>query len=41
MTYNVTPSLKIKAGKKTTIKVYYNYDKNDKSAVGTTMKVNF
>lgn len=41
MTYNVTPSLKIKVGKKTTIKVYYNYDKNDKSAVGTTMKVNF
>ncbi len=41
MTYDVTPSLKFKAGKDATVKVYFNYDKNDKSAVGTTMRVNF
>lgn len=41
ITYNVTPSVKFKAGKGATVKVYYNYDKDDKSAVGATLRVNY
>ncbi len=40
-TYNVTPSIKFTAGKRATVKVYYNYDKDEKSAVGTTLRVNY
>lgn len=41
MSYNVTPSIKFTAGKRATVKVYYNYDKNDKSSFGTTLRVNY
>lgn len=41
MSYNVTPSIKFTAGKRATVKVYYNYDKNDKSSMGTTLRVNY
>lgn len=40
-TYDVTPSVKFTAGKRATVKVYFNYDKDAKSAVGTTLRVNF
>lgn len=40
-TYNITPSLRFIAGKKAFVKVYYNYDRDDKHAVGTTLKVNY
>lgn len=41
MTFSVTPSIKFTAGKKATVKVYYNYDKKDKSSMGTTLRVNY
>ncbi|MDO4506759.1 MAG: hypothetical protein Q4B64_07400 [Spirochaetales bacterium] len=41
MSFNVTPSVKFTAGKRATVKVYYNYDKNDKSSFGTTLRVNY
>ena len=40
-TYNVTPSVKFSVGKGANIKIYYNYDKDDKHAVGSTFRVNF
>ena len=40
-TYDVTPSIKFTAGKRATVKVYYNYDKDAKSAAGATLRVNF
>lgn len=39
--FNVTPSVKFKAGPKATVKVYYNYDKLDKHAAGCTARINF
>lgn len=40
-TYSITPTLKLTPCKNTTVRVYYNYDKEEKHAVGTTLKVTF
>lgn len=40
-TYNVTPSVKFSVGRGANVKIYYNYDKDDKHAVGSTFRVNF